>query len=261
MLKVEEAAFSYGKKGKLLFQDLSFRVKQGETLAILGPNGIGKTTLLRCIMKFLRLRAGHIYMDEQDIEKLGNRDFWKHISYVPQGRKLVFGYPAASMIVMGLSQNVGFGRTPGKEDYEKAYALLEEFGIAEIADQSCNTLSGGQLQMVLIARALIKEPEILIMDEPESNLDMKNQLIVLNTIEHLTSGRQLSVIINTHYPDHALRCAHKTLLMGRKDCLFGDTGEVVTKEHIRKYFEIESEILHYNRNGREYEGIIPIDIL
>lgn len=261
MLRVEYAAFAYDKKSQLLFKDLSFDINEGEALAILGPNGIGKTTLLRCIMHFLKLREGEVWIKGQPVSQMDNREFWKNISYVPQAKKLVFGYSALNMVVMGLSQNIRFGQTPKKEDYEKGMALLARFGIEDLAEQSCNTLSGGQLQMVLIARALIKDPGILIMDEPESNLDMKNQLIVLNAIEELTKEKNLCVIINTHYPDHALRCTQKTLLLGPKSYLFGETKEVVTAEHIREYFEIDSRILQYERNGRAYEGIIPIDLV
>ncbi len=174
--------------------------------------------------------------------------------------KLVFGYSALNMVTMGLSQNIGFGRTPSKCDYEKAYALLERFGIAHLAEHSCNILSGGELQMVLIARALIKEPKILIMDEPESNLDMRNQLVVLNTIDRLNE-ENLSIVINTHYPDHALRCAKKTLIIGHREHLFGDTPQVITQENIRWFFEIESDIVQASSGERILQGIIPLDIV
>ena len=167
MIKVTGAGFSYGNK-PLLFSDISFEVREGETLAILGPNGIGKTTLLRCMMRFLPLKKGKIEIQGESVEGMSQKQFWKDISYVPQAKRLVFGYSAVNMVVMGLSQNIAFGRTPKKEDYDRAYELLEGFGLGDIADQSCNTLSGGQLQMVLIARALIKNPKLLIMDEPES---------------------------------------------------------------------------------------------
>lgn len=259
MLKVTNAGFGYGNR-PLLFSKVSFEVKAGETLAILGPNGIGKTTLLRCIMRFLALKEGDIEIDGIETKHMDQKRFWRDISYVPQAKQLVFGYPAVDMVVMGLSQNISIGRTPRREDYDRGYALLEEFGLGSVANQSCNTLSGGQLQMVLIARALIKEPGLLIMDEPESNLDMKNQLIVLNTIERLAASN-LAIVINTHYPEHALRCAHKTLLMGKEGYLFGDTRDVITEKHIRDYFEIDSQMMHMEKNGRRYDSIIPIDVL
>lgn len=260
MLKAENIGFSYKKNGRLLFDELSFEITEGSTLAILGPNGVGKTTLLRCLMNFLTLKKGNVELLGKTVSKMTPTEFWKTISYVPQAKKLVFGYSALNMVVMGLSQNIGIGMTPKKEDYEKAYALLQKFGIEEIAEQSCNTLSGGQLQMVLIARALIKNPKLLIMDEPESGLDMKNQMIVIQTIEALAK-ENLSIIINTHYPDHALRCSDKTLLLGKKDYLFGDTTSVITEENIREYFGVESHIVNSFHEGRIYKGIVPMELV
>lgn len=260
MLEIKNAAFSYKNEDDDLFRNLSFTVGKGKTLAVLGPNGAGKTTLLRCIMQFLPFREGTASIDGKEVKSLNGREFWKHISYVPQAKKMIFGYSALNMVTMGLSQNVGFGRTPSKEDFEKAYALLERFGIAHLAKQSCNHLSGGELQMVLIARALIKEPAILIMDEPESNLDMKNQLIVLKTIDKLNE-ENLSILINTHYPEHALRCAEETLILGRREHIFGDTETVITRENIRKFFEIEANILESRYNDRTMQSIVPLDII
>ncbi len=260
MLDVQKISFSYQKQKDPLFRDLSFHVGEGETLAILGPNGAGKTTLLRCLMNFLSIKQGQVTLLDTPVSKLTSADFWKTISYVPQAKKLVFGYSALNMVVMGLSQNIGIGQTPKKSDYEKAYAQLEKFGIADLAEQSCNTLSGGQLQMVLIARALVKGPRLLIMDEPESGLDMKNQMIVLETIDALAK-EHLSIIINTHYPDHALRCAQKTLLLGKHKYLFGTTEEVITEANIEQYFKVESRIVRTQDQGTVYQGIVPMRLL
>lgn len=260
MLNVQNIAFSYRKDSPYLFENLSFHVPEGTTLAILGPNGIGKTTLLRCLMNFLPLKNGSVELQGNKVNGLQEKDFWKQISYVPQAKKLVFGYRALDMIVMGLSQNIALGRTPKKEDYDKAYDLLSRFGLSHIAEQSCNTLSGGQLQMVLIARALIKEPKLLIMDEPETGLDMKNQMIVLETIEAL-SKNNLSIILNTHYPDHAMRCAQKTLLLGSSDYLFGNTEEIITEDNIRRYFGVEAKISDTSFHGRSFKGIVPMELV
>ncbi|OON87025.1 hypothetical protein BXO88_05655 [Oribacterium sp. C9] len=260
MLKARNISFSYKKHGPMLFEDLSFDVPKGSTLAILGPNGAGKTTLLRCLMHFLTLKDGDVTIQDIPVSRMKEREMWNYISYVPQARKLVFGYSALDMVVMGLSQNIGIGMTPTKSDYEKAYRLLEQFGISDLAEQSCNTLSGGQLQMVLIARALIKEPELLIMDEPETGLDMKNQMIVLETIEAL-SRNNLSIIINTHYPDHALRCADKTLLLGKNSYIFGDTPDVITENNIRDFFGVEAYITEAHCHGRNFKGIVPMELV
>ena len=162
------------------------------------------------------------------------------------------------MVVMGLSQHIKFGYTPGKKEYERAYELLKDMGLEEFADRSCNSLSGGQLQMVLIARALIKNPDILIMDEPESNLDMKNQLKVLEIMKRIAKERQVTVIINTHYPEHALRYTDKTLILGKDSFVFDESSKAITEENIYKYFKVNAGIYDVEIEKETYKGILPV---
>ena len=150
MIRVENLSFSYDGKQNI-FTDVSFEVKRGEIMAVLGANGIGKTTMMRCIMKFLHPQSGKIYIAGEDTENMSSSCFWKRVSYVPQAKNLVFGYSVLNMVVMGRSQYVKFGYTPGKEEYERAYRLLEEMGLASFAHRSCNSLSGGVQQGTLAA--------------------------------------------------------------------------------------------------------------
>ncbi|MBO5373191.1 MAG: ABC transporter ATP-binding protein [Lachnospiraceae bacterium] len=257
MIKAQNLTFSYDGK-KDIFQNISFHVQKGEIMAVLGANGVGKTTMMRCIMRFLPLKGGEVYVNGSNVKKLSDSEFWERISYVPQAKSLVFGYSVLNMVVMGRSQFVKFGYTPGKTEYDRAYALLEEMGLAEFAHRSCNSLSGGQLQMVLIARALIKEPDILIMDEPESNLDMRNQLKVLEIMKKISKERDVTVIINTHYPEHALRYSDKTLILGKKSFVFDESKKAITKENIYKYFKVEASVYDVEINNEKYQGILPI---
>ena len=257
MIKATNLSFSYDGK-KDIFKDVSFHVPKGEIMAVLGANGVGKTTMMRCMMRFLTLKSGEVFINGKDTKKLNNSKFWENISYVPQAKSLVFGYSVLNMVVMGRSQFVKFGYTPGKQEYEKAYEILKEMGLEEFAHRSCNSLSGGQLQMVLIARALIKEPDILIMDEPESNLDMKNQLKVLEIMAKISRERNVTVIINTHYPEHALRYADKTLILGKDSYVFDESHKAITKENIYKYFNVDASIYDVEVGDRMYKGILPI---
>lgn len=257
MIKAENLSFSYDGKHDI-FKNVSFEVKKGETMAVLGANGIGKTTMMRCIMRFLTLAQGEVYVDGVNTKELDNRRFWKNISYVPQAKGLVFGYSVINMVVMGLSQYVKFGYTPGKKEYDKAYQMLKEVGMEAFAERSCNSLSGGQLQMVLIARALIKEPDILIMDEPESNLDMRNQLKVLEIMKRIAKERQVTVIINTHYPEHALRYTDKTLILGKDSYVFDDSDKAITQENIYEYFRVTAGVYDVEVEGEFYRGILPV---
>ena len=154
------------------------------------------------------------------------------------------------------------GRTPSKKDYANAMDLLAEFELDHLANRSCNKLSGGQLQMVLIARALAKDPSILIMDEPESHLDMKNQLKVLGIVETLSHVKNITVVINTHFPAHALRCADKTLLLGGANRYsFGSTKNVINSKTIETFFDTHAKVVHVEKEGKKFCGIIPMEIV
>ena len=257
MIRAEHLSFSYDGTYDI-FKDVSFEVKKGEIMAVLGANGIGKTTMMRCIMRFLTMKEGEVYIGGTNTREMDSRRFWRNISYVPQAKGVVFGYSVLNMVVMGLSQYVKFGYTPGKKEYDKAYEMLKEVGMEGFADRSCNSLSGGQLQMVLIARALIKEPDILIMDEPESNLDMKNQLKVLEIMKRIARERQVTVIINTHYPEHALRYTDKTLILGKDSFVFDASEKAITKENIYDYFKVTAGVYDVEVEGEFYRGILPV---
>ena len=257
MIRAKNLAFSYDGK-KDIFRGVSFQLEKGEIMAVLGANGIGKTTMMRCMMRFLKLKEGEVFINGTNIKELNQSQFWKNISYVPQAKNLVFGYSVLNMVVMGRSQNVKFGYTPSNEEYEKAYDLLKEMELEHLAYRSCNSISGGQLQMVLIARALIKSPDILIMDEPESNLDMKNQLKVLEMMKKVSKNRNVTVIINTHYPEHAIRYTDKTLILGRDSFVFNESHKAITKENISQYFNVEASIYDVEVGNEIYKGILPI---
>ena len=227
-------------------------------MAVLGANGVGKTTMMRGMMRFLTLKEGEVFINGENTRKMSNSQFWKNISYVPQAKNLVFGYSVLNMVVMGRSQYVKFGYTPSKEEYDRAYELLKEMGLEDLAHRSCNSISGGQLQLVLIARALIKEPDILIMDEPESNLDMKNQLKVLEIMKKISKERKVTVIINTHYPEHALRYTDKTLILGGASYVFDESHKAITKENIYQYFKVDAGIYDVEVGNQKYKGILPV---
>ncbi|MEG0439729.1 ABC transporter ATP-binding protein [Solibacillus cecembensis] len=260
MIKVENLNFQYPNSDRQIFEDLSFNVKKGETLAILGANGIGKTTFVKCLLGFLEYKSGNILINDESIKQMSASKYWKLVAYVPQSKRMAFGFTGLEMTVMGLSPHVKMGKLPKKEDYDKAYEQLKKLGIEHLSEQNCNKMSGGELQMVLIARALIKNPKILIMDEPESHLDLRNQLKILNIIEELNGLGEYSIIINTHFPHHAFRIAQSTLLLGKEGYIFDKTENVVNTKNLRDYFGINSEILSYEHAEKSYSAILPIDL-
>lgn len=258
-LTVEKGSFAY-RGGAPILQDIDFSVSSGEILAILGPNGAGKTTLLRCMMNFLRWSGGRCLLDGADIRSIGSRRLWQTISYVPQSRAASTAFTVRETVLLGRTNRIGVFSTPRPADYDAADEIIERLGLTKLAAQTCGEISGGELQMVLIARALAAEPKLLILDEPESNLDFKNQLIVLETLTALAE-KGLCCIFNTHYPNHALTRAGKSLLLsGDGTYRFGDTARIVTEQNIETAFGVRAVIGEIETPGNIYKNVLPLEL-
>lgn len=253
ILKMRDAGFSYDQS-RWIFENLNFEVKAGEILSVLGQNGIGKTTLLKCITGNLPLNRGSVVLDDGDM----SGDVMKYTGYVPQMRQPVFSYLAEDMILMGRAKNIGVFSSPQKRDYEQVHLVLKQLELEEIAKMPCSALSGGQLQMVYIARALVSEPKVLILDEPESHLDYKNQQKVLRLIADIVKERNLIGVINTHYPVHALTYSDKVLFLGDKKHCYGYTKEMVNEHNLFDYFEIYSKIISVDIQGKMMKTIVTL---
>lgn len=259
-LAVENGCFGY-KNGENILENINFSIDSGELLAILGPNGAGKTTLLRCIMGFLKWSGGKSTLNGVDISKIPPQRLWSKISYVPQAKSAVCSYIVEDMIMLGRGSHMGFFAQPSFEDKKEVERIIEQLNIGFLKGKACNELSGGELQMVLIAKALASNPEVLILDEPESNLDFRNQLMVLDTISKLVS-EEMTCIFNTHYPAHALQRATKALILDKnKNVLFGDTLSVVTEDNIEKAFGVKAVIGEVETHKNIMRDVIPLSVL
>ncbi len=257
-LNVENGSFSYGAHPVL--QSIRFSAGPGDLVAILGPNGAGKTTLLRCITGMLRWNSGSSTLDGEPIAGMSARSLWKKVAYVPQAKSAATSSTVLQSVLLGRSSHLNLFESPKAEDTALACQILEQLGIRHLADKSCAQISGGELQMVLIARALAAQPQILILDEPESNLDFKNQLIILNTISGLAQ-KGMTCIFNTHYPAHALQRANKSLLLHRGGgFLFGDTAEVVTEENICKAFGVKAAIGEIETDHTQLPSVVALEV-
>ena len=258
-LTVKNGSFFY-QKDTPIFSNINFSVGSGEILAILGPNGAGKTTMLRCITGMLKWRAGQSLLDGESIHRMSPRQLWSSMAYVPQAKAASSAYTAFETVLLGRSSRLNAFSTPRQEDLEKAKEVMELLGIAHLMDKKCSAISGGELQMVLIAKALASEPKVLILDEPESNLDFKNQLVVLDAMTKLAQ-QGMTCIFNTHYPAHALQRADKSLILSRGgDYVFGSTATVVTEENIRKAFGVNAVIGQVETPGNILQNVIPLTI-
>lgn len=259
-LEVKDASFYYDKE-RTLFENLSFTLDRGQVLAILGPNGAGKTSLIRCICGFDEWRNGTSYIDNENINKINYKKLWSKLSYVPQKRFFNFSYTGLEMVVLGLGNSMGIFSKPNKKDYSKAKKIMQDLGIENLVDKICTIMSGGEIQMVLMARALISEPELIILDEPETGLDFKNQLKILKLIKDLAKEKRVSTIINTHYPNHALEVSDLALLLQKnKKHKIGKTSDVITKENIKDAFKVEVYLEEIQKD-KTYKTIIPYKIV
>ena len=259
-LSVKNGTFSYNKKDRLVLNDINFSTQEGEIMAILGPNGAGKTTLLRCMMGFLKWNDGASMLDETDIRSIPVRELWKNVAYVPQAKQASSAYSVEETVMLGRGSHFGLLAQPSAKDIQKVKEVMERLHILHLAKKRCSEISGGELQMVLIARALASEPKILILDEPESNLDFRNQLLVLNTMSEL-AAEGISCIFNTHFPSHALQRAAKSLLFcGDGKTIFGDTTEIVTPENIEKAFGVKAVIGEIETAETVLHDVVPVEL-
>ena len=258
ILDIKNLSFSYGSK--YIFKDINFRLENKDTLSILGPNGIGKTTLIKCILGLKRKTSGKILIDNKDIEEYDKKDFYSFVAYLKQGGKETSIYTVLDTVLLGLASKINPLLKPKDSDIEKAECLLKELGIYKLRDNYVSKLSGGEAQMVFMARALIREPEILILDEPESNLDYRNQLMMLDMINKLKDKGKI-VIFNTHYPEHALRYSDKVLLLNENyKYKFGNTIDIINKENIEETYKIKAAVGDLTDGKNIYKDIIPISI-
>ena len=259
IFEVKNGSFGYDKRQ--ILNDISFSIKTGEVMSVLGSNGVGKTTLLKCMMGFLKWEKGQTFIDGTPINNIGHKELWKRIAYVPQAKGATFAYSALDMVVLGRSAHIGTFRQPKKEDIDIALKAMDDIGVLYLKDKMCTRMSGGELQMILIARALTVFPEMLVFDEPESNLDFKNQLIILDTIKKLSKERNISAIVNTHYPAHALQLSDKALMMNRDGSSFyGKADEVINENNMRKAFGVNVHVDEYKQDNLIYKSVIPLSL-
>ena len=258
-MKFEVINGSFGYGSAAILHDVSFSLEGNQVLAVLGPNGVGKTTLLKCMMGLLKWNRGETRIDGLAMDTMSHSRIWKRIAYVPQSKGISLSYTALEMVLMGRSARLGLFAQPSREDMAIAEKAMEEVGITFLKDKQCSRMSGGELQMVLIARALCTQPEMLILDEPESNLDFKNQLVILDIVKQLSRERGIAAIINTHYPAHALKIADRALILKRDGSSFyGEAGATITEENMKKALSVEVKIADYCYENIHYHNVIPI---
>ncbi len=225
-LEIERAGCGYG--GKPVVEDVSLSLDSGDVLCLLGANGSGKTTLFKAILGLLRLRGGRILVDGADTASWPQRRLARTLAYVPQAHTPPFPFAVRDVVLMARTAHLGIFGSPSHRDAAIAEDAMEALGVSHLARARYTEISGGERQLVLIARALAQQSEFLIMDEPTSNLDFGNQVRVLRRIKEL-AGRKLGLLMTTHFPDHAFLCASRVaVLKAGKLLAMGRPEEVIT---------------------------------
>ncbi|MEM4566081.1 MAG: ABC transporter ATP-binding protein [Archaeoglobaceae archaeon] len=247
MLKVESLTYSYGKRDVL--KDIAFSLERGEMLFIMGPNGSGKTTLLKCLNGILKPK-GSVYVEKINLNKLNPLEIAKKMGYVPQRGEISF-LTVFDAILLGRKPHIKW------EVSEKDIKIVEEtikmLKIEHLALRKLNELSGGELQLVLIARALAQQPRYLLLDEPTNNLDIKNQIEVMRLVKTAVKDKGISAIVTVHDINLALNYAEKILVL-KEGKIFAFGGrEVVNEELLCAVYGIKAEIVKYD--GRVF--VIP----
>lgn len=251
-LDVKGVSFSYGSRCAL--EDVTMSIEEGELVSLVGPNGSGKTTLLKCVNRILKLRKGTVLVEGQDVSKLRLKELAKILGYVPQGVGRSFPSTVFEIVLIGRKPHVDW--SVSSKDKEIVLDILTLMGLEEMASRPSSELSGGEFQKVQVARALAQEPEVLLLDEPTSNLDLKHQLDVLNLLSSVVRERKMVAVMAMHDLNLASRFSDKMIFLGGGRIYDAGSPEtVLTPGNIRSVYGVEDEVV-YRCGGRPY--IVPI---
>ena len=242
MLELADLGHRYPETG-CVFRHVSLEVPPGSVTVVLGPNGRGKTTLVRCAAGLLKPQEGSVTHDEP-------------VGFVPQAHGGAFAYRAVDMVVMGRVRHVGLFGTPSRDDSVAALEAMDRIGVAHLAERQFPTLSGGEQQLVLIARAIASESPALVLDEPTTGLDLHNQAQILALLRKLVADG-LGVLLTTHHPDHALYLADSVVLMGGpEDVRHGSAADLLTETSLSRLYGIDVRIVTYDADGSERRAVV-----
>ncbi|WP_419660885.1 putative iron ABC transporter, ATP-binding protein [Desulfosarcina variabilis str. Montpellier] len=245
-LTVEDLSFDYETLPVL--RDIDFSVAPGTICGLLGPNGSGKSTLFKCINGLLKPRQGHVRIGGQRIAQLSRRTIAGIMAVVPQQTTVAFAFSALQMVLMGRASRVGAMGRPSGADARDAAGVLSDLGIPHLKNRPFNALSGGERQIVLLARALFQNPSILLLDEPTAHLDFKNQYRVMDIVQKMTRRHHLTTLITLHDPNLAVRyCSQLVMLKQGRVHRQGTTADVFEQQAIEALYDMNVSIQNGDR--------------
>lgn len=247
---VRDVSLAYGQ-GPVVVDRASFTLDEGETLTILGPNGAGKSTLLNSLMGLHIPLSGEVLLCGRPLARQSAREIARAVAYVRQQQSLAFSFEVLDFVVMGRAPRLSAFARPKPEDYDAAMAALETMGVAALAHRPYSDISGGQRQQVVIARAIVQEPRVILLDEPTAHLDFGNQIRTLELARRL-SASGYAVVMTTHDPNHAILMGGKTAVLDRQGHLaVGKSSEMLTQERLSSLYRVELRVMDIPEIARE----------
>ena len=241
-LKVDKVCFGYDADSSII-RDISFTVDSPGLTCIIGPNGVGKSTLIRCINRHLRPTSGIVTIDGRDVQSMSLKEVFEIVGYVPVSSGDCFSMPVVEDIMMGCRRRRGWRKD--SEDLRDAYRMMRLLDLEDLAMHGSNELSAGQRQRVTLARGLVSNPRILILDEPTSNLDVQQQVYVTELLHALAMDMGMIVIMISHDLNISAKYADRIIVMARPGIVYsvGSPSEVMTREMIRHVYGVDCSII------------------
>lgn len=249
LIKFRDITVAYGKN--TILKNINLEIKQGEITTLLGPNGSGKTTLMSTLNGLIKPVSGNITVDDKDILKMKPKELAKIVATVPQFHNASFDFKVSDMVLSGRSPYIEY--MPKQIDREKAMYAIKRVGIEYLKDKEYTKISGGERQLVMIARAIAQESKIIVLDEPATYLDLKNQIKVLNLIKEINEEKGTTCIMTLHEPNYALTYSDKIVLVYKGEVRLGNPEEIVNRENMKAVYEISCDILEH----KKYKYVLP----
>jgi len=256
MLRAESVSFGYGDGGFLL-AETSVAITPGSLTGLLGPNGCGKTTLLKLLSGVLRPRSGRVLLGDRPLAAMTRRELARHVAVVPQETHPAFEYSVTEMVLMGRHPHLGVFQLEGPADFEAAREALDATGTAHLGARNYMTLSGGEKQRVIIASALAQATEVLLLDEPSASLDLGYQLEVAGLLARLNRERRVTMVLATHDLNLAASLCDRLVVMRAGRVLAqGPTNEVLTSAMVRQLYDVDADVQFHQRAG--HLTVVPV---